>query len=326
VNARPTASVSVDLDNLWSYLRTHGDPGWEAMPSFIAPATDRLLDLLGRHRLTATVFVVGADAEREDGAKAVARIVAAGHEVANHSYLHQPWLHRFSRAQLDDELGRTEDALVAAGAPKPVGFRGPGFSLTKQMLALLDERGYRYDATTLPTWIGPIARAYHDRSATAADGAVRPGEAEPGDLFGPVSDVLAPIRPYLWQGAGGMVELPVTTMPLLRVPIHGSYLLQLHQVSPRVARAYFATALRLCRLRGVQPSLLLHPTDVLDLAEAPGMEFFPGMGVPGAQKVALMDGVLTALCRAFDVVGTGAHAERVAGSVSRTRAVGRLRR
>ena len=56
------------------------------MPSFIGPATERLLDLLGRHRLTATVFVVGADAEREDGAKAVAEIVAAGHEVANHSY------------------------------------------------------------------------------------------------------------------------------------------------------------------------------------------------------------------------------------------------
>jgi polysaccharide deacetylase len=327
VSARPTASISIDLDNLWSYLRTHGDPAWEARPSFIGPATGRLLDLLDRHGLTATVFVVGADAEREDGAKAVAEIVAAGHEVANHSYLHQPWLHRLSPAQLDDELGRTEEALVAAGAPKPVGFRGPGFSLTREMLALLDRRGYRYDATTLPTWIGPLARAYHDRSATAArDGAGRPGEAEPGDLFGPVTDVLAPVHPYRWQGAGGLVELPVTTMPLLRVPIHGSYLLQLHQVSPKAARAYFATALRLCRLRGVQPSLLLHPTDVLDLAEAPGMEFFPGMGVPGAQKVALMDWALGALTRRFDVVGTGVHAERVAAAVTRTRAVSRLKR
>jgi hypothetical protein len=82
----------------------------------------------------------------------------------------------------------------------------------------------------------------------------------------------------------------------------------------------------MCRALRVSPSLLVHPTDVLGAAEAPGMEFFPGMGVPGAQKVALMDGVLTALCRAFDVVGTGAHAERVAASVSRTRAVGGLRR
>ncbi len=304
MNARPTASVSVDLDNLWSYLRTHGDPGWEAMPSFIAPATERLLDLLGRHRLTATVFVVGADAEREDGAKAVAEIVAAGHEVANHSYLHQPWLHRFSRAQLDDELARTEEALVAAGAPKPVGFRGPGFSLTRQMLALLDERGYRYDATTLPTWIGPLAKAYHYRGTPRADR---------GDLFGPVSDVRGPVHPYHWHGTG-LVELPVTTMPLLRVPIHGSYLLQLHQISPRLSRTHLATALRLCRLRGVQPSLLLHPTDVLDRTEAPGMDFFPGMAVPGAAKADLLAHTLDALRTSFDVVGTGEHVARLRGA------------
>jgi Polysaccharide deacetylase len=328
VSALPTASVSVDLDNLWSYLRTHGDPEWERRPSFVTAATERLLELLGAHRLTATVFVVGADAERADGAAAVAAIVAAGHEVGNHSFWHQPWLHRLTPTELDEELGRAEDAIVAAGAPRPVGFRGPGFSVTPEMLTLLERRGYAYDATTLPTWIGPIARAYHYRSATAADGKI-PGEAEPADLFGPVSDVRAPLRPYRWRGPAGspgLVELPVTTMPLLRVPIHGSYLLQLHQVSPRAARVYFATALGLCRLRGVSPSLLLHPTDVLDRREAPGMDFFPGMAVPGPEKVRLMDRVLGALCRRFDVVGTGAHAARVAATGSRTRAIEAVRR
>ncbi len=310
-NARPTASLSLDLDNLWAYLRTHGDPEWERRPSFLGTAVPRLLELLGTHGLSSTVFVVGADVEREDGAKAVAEIAAAGHEVANHSYLHQPWLHRLSGAELEDELARTEDALVAAGAPRPVGFRGPGFSLTPQLLDLLHRRGYRYDATTLPTWIGPLARAYHDRSSTAGSGGTRPEGAEQGDLFGPVSDVRAPIHPYRWRGAGDLVELPVTTMPLLRVPIHGSYLLQLHQVSPKLAKAWFGAAVRLCRLRGVQPSLLLHPTDVLDRREAPGMDFFPGMAVPGAEKAALLGWVLEELRRRFDVVGTGTHAERL---------------
>jgi hypothetical protein len=28
-NGKPLASLSLDLDNLWSYMKTHGDPGWE---------------------------------------------------------------------------------------------------------------------------------------------------------------------------------------------------------------------------------------------------------------------------------------------------------
>ncbi|MET9626275.1 polysaccharide deacetylase family protein [Lentzea sp. NPDC006480] len=296
-----TASVSLDLDNLWAYLKTHGDPSWESRPSFLSAAVPRLLDVFGEHQLTTTVFVVGADAERDDGAQAVRDVVAAGHEVANHSWGHEPWLHRYSRTELEAELTRAEDALVAAGAPRPVGFRGPGYSVTPDLLEILASRGYRYDASTLPTWIGPLARAYHNRTA--------PGDAA-SELFGGFGKVRSPNVPFRW-GATGLVELPVTTMPLLRVPIHGAYLLQLHQISPRLARGYFRAALRLCLLTSTAPSLLLHPTDVLSGAEAPGMEFFPGMAVPGAQKVALLGWVLSLLRRHFDVVGTGEHVDRL---------------
>ena len=55
--------------------------------------------------------------------------------------------------------------------------------------------------------------------------------------------------------------LPVTTMPLFRVPIHFSYLLYLGGKSPALARLYWRTALRMCRLRRVEPSVLLHPLD-----------------------------------------------------------------
>ncbi|QFZ18235.1 polysaccharide deacetylase family protein [Saccharothrix syringae] len=301
-----TASVSLDLDNLWAYLKTHGDPEWERRPSFLRTAVPRLLEVFGEHSLTTTVFVVGADVERDDGAEAVAAITAAGHEVANHSYGHEPWLHRYSRAALEVELMRAEEAIAAAGAPRPTGFRGPGYSVTRELLEVLAERGYHYDASTLPTWIGPLARAYHNR--TAPTGGDR-------DLFGGFARVRAPNAAYRWRVGSGLVELPVTTMPLLRVPIHGSYLLQLHQLSPRLARAYFTGAVGLCRARGVQPSLLLHPTDVLGAAEAPGMAFFPGMAVPGARKVEFLGWVLDTLRRHFDVVGTGEHVRRLAGNL-----------
>ncbi|MFS8101994.1 polysaccharide deacetylase family protein [Lentzea alba] len=304
-----TASVSLDLDNLWAYLKTHGDPEWERRPSFLSAAVPRLLEVFGEHRLTTTVFVVGADAERDDGAQAVRDVVAAGHEVANHSWGHEPWLHRYSRSELEAELVRAEDALVAAGAPRPVGFRGPGYSVTPALLEILASRGYRYDASTLPTWIGPLARAYHNRTARS--------DAS-GDLFGGFGKVFSPNKPFRWHGTG-LAELPVTTMPLLRVPIHGAYLLQLHQISPRLARGYFRAALRLCLLTGTAPSLLLHPTDVLSGAEAPGMEFFPGMSVPGAEKAALLGWVLSVLRQHFDVVGTGAHVARLSELIPQRR-------
>ena len=29
MTATPLASVSLDLDNQWSYMKTHGDPAWQ---------------------------------------------------------------------------------------------------------------------------------------------------------------------------------------------------------------------------------------------------------------------------------------------------------
>ena len=322
---RMTASVSLDMDNLWSYMKVHGDPEWEDRPSYLPALAPRLLEVLGENDLTSTVFVVGADAAREDGAKAVAAISAAGHEIANHSYEHEPWLGRYSRAQLEEELERAEDAIVAAGAPRPVGFRGPGFSLSPTLVDVLEQRGYRYDCSTLPTWIGPLARAYYFRSTDLA-----PEEREQREsLFGAARDVLQPNHPYRWTGVSsdlGPMELPVTTVPLLRLPMHLSYILHLHGLSPRLAKSYFSAALRLCRLRGVGPSLLLHPLDMLDGHDAPRLQFFPGMALAVTEKLQVVNWALGEFRRHFDVVGTGEHVTRlVSAGVGRRRTIDSMR-
>src|SRR4030065_407673 len=91
---RPAASLSLDLDNYWSYLKTHGNPAWETYPSYLATVVPRALAFL-RER----------------------------------------------------------------------GLRGPGFSISEGVLETLIDLGYRYDASTLPTFIGPIARAYYFRAS-----------------------------------------------------------------------------------------------------------------------------------------------------------------
>ena len=139
---KPLASLSLDLDNEWSYLKTHGDVQWEALPSYLDVVVPRALDLLRSLDLTITFFVVGQDAALERNRDAIAALARAGHEIGNHSFKHEPWLHRYSEVDVRDELSSTEDALADVTGSVPIGFRGPGYSLSPTVLEVLVERGY----------------------------------------------------------------------------------------------------------------------------------------------------------------------------------------
>jgi hypothetical protein len=308
---KPLASLSLDLDNEWSYLKTHGDASWEALPSYLDVAVPRALDLLASLDLTITFFVVGQDAALERNHEAIAALSRAGHEIGNHSFNHEPWLHRYSEDQVRDELARTEDALCALSGTVPVGFRGPGYSLSPTVLKVLSERGYLYDASTLPTVVGPLARAFYFRSSRL-DASQR---EERSDLFGSAAEALRPLSPYRWDvGADGIVEIPVTTVPGLRVPFHVSYLLYLAGQSPAAARAYFRTALLVCRAARVAPSILLHPLDLLGGDDVSSLSFFPGMAMSGKAKRVLVSGFLALLAERYEICTVGEHAASVAGS------------
>ena len=305
--SRPIASLSLDLDNLWAYQMTHGDPGWDSYPTYLDVLVPRVLEMLAERNLRITFFVVGQDAALEKNAKAIAALSAAGHEIANHSFRHQPWLHRYTLDEIHDEFARTEDALEAVTGKRPTGFRGPGYSLSADVLRALVDRGYRYDCSTLPTVIGPLARRYYFRSAklTAEQ------RAERSMLFGGAREGLRPLKPYLWSvGSDQLLEIPVTTMPLVRVPMHVSYVLYIAGPSRAAAHQYFANALRLCRLRNVTPSILLHPLDFLGADDVDELGFFPGMAMSGADKRAVAGRCLDELARQFQVVTMADHAEQ----------------
>jgi len=310
------ASLSLDLDNKWSYLKTHGDRGWEEFPSYLDAVVPRFLEMLGKLGLRITVFVVGQDAALTKNRAALASIAAAGHEIGNHSFHHEPWLHLYSPEEIEAEMSSTEDAIADATGVTPKGFRGPGYSLSPAVIQCLIRRGYRYDASTFPTLIGPLARAYyflHARLSTSQ-------KKERKRLFGNWSDGLRPLRPYWWQmgtsraaGTGQrLLEIPVTTLPVFRVPIHFSYLLFLLQKSKSAAWAYWRMAMTTCRAWRVEPSLLLHPLDFLGGDEEADLGFFPGMKLPTAAKTAFVGQLLADFGQQFQILPMGEHAERLA--------------
>lgn len=303
---KPLASLSLDADDLWAYLRTHGEPSWEGRPSYLPRFLPLALDILDELGLKITFFVVGFDAARAENRAAMSAITARGHEVGNHSFAHECWLHLYTRAQLEDDVARAEEAILAATGQRPLGFRGPGFSWCSALFDVLERRGYRYDASTLPTFLGPLARLYFLWTAELS----AEERARRAALFGSFRDGLRPVRPYHWQlgGRRSLLEIPVTTIPVVKVPFHLSYLLYLSRFSTRLMAAYLRTAILACQAMRVEPSFLLHPLDLLGGDQVPQLAFFPGMEMPGRRKVELFKQVLRTLGEHFQLVPMGAHA------------------
>jgi len=311
-------SLSLDLDNKWSYMKTHGDSGWETYPSYLDIVVPRVLDFLKERELKITFFLVGQDAALEKNHKAIASISAAGHEIGNHSFNHEPWLHLYSKDELVEEFAKTETALQNVTGKCPVGFRGPGYSLSPTVLEVLAERSYEYDCSTLPTYIGPLARAYYlFKSPQMSD----EEHEKRKKLFGKLSDGFQSLKPSVLTVAGrDLVEIPVTTFPIIKTPIHLSYLLYISTFSRKAALHYWWGALAVCRMTGVQPSLLLHPLDFLCGYDVKELSFFPVMKMSLASKLEIVSDILSIYVENFEVVSMREHATAVRRSDGAQRA------
>lgn len=306
---KPIASLSLDLDNQWSYMKTHGDAGWVEFPSYLDLVVPRILSFLKQRDLTITFFIVGQDAALQKNHEAIAAIAEAGHEIGNHSFNHEPWLHLYSRNEIVEEFEKTEAALADVTGMRPVGFRGPGFSLSSAVLDVLVERGYEYDCSTLPTYIGPLARAFYFSKSPEVNADER---EKLNQLFGKFSDGFQTLKPHFVEAAGSaLVEIPVTTFPVVKTPIHASYLLYLASISTGLAKAYWRSAVVACSLTGVQPSLLLHPLDFLGGEDVDALKFFPGMGLTSAKKIDILGYAIDTLTATYDIVCMRKHAEAV---------------
>lgn len=300
------ASVSLDLDNKWSYLKTHGDASWQSLPSYLELVVPRYLDILQSMKSEITVFVVGLDAEQPQNGPILRRFDEAGHEIGNHSYHHEPWLHEYTTAELEIEISRAEDAIFTVTGQRPRGFRGPGFSFSQQLLDVLTARDYDYDASTFPTFLGPAARFYYFCRSRLT----RKQRAQRRQLFGSWHDGFQPLRPFCWETQNGpLIEIPVSTMPWLRVPIHLSYIVYLARWSRLAAISYLQTALQLCRWHRISPSFLLHPLDLLGCDDDGDLSFFPGMDLTYDYKRKIFEQSLRLIAKYFKIVTMREHAE-----------------
>ncbi len=175
--------------------------------SVVRPGTERILDLLRRHGVRATFFILGDVAARHPDL--VRRIADEGHEIASHGYSHTP-LWNLDPEGFRRELRDFRAAIRAALGDDPsVGFRAPTFSLdrsTAWALEVLTEEGFAYDSSIFPM------RVQLYGVADAPLGIYRPANAD-----------LARHDP-----TGRLVEFPVAVhrMPGMSLPVAGGFYLR----------------------------------------------------------------------------------------------------
>lgn len=302
---KPIASISLDLDNQWSYMKIHGDQGWDKYPSYFNIFVPHILDVLDELDLKITFYIVGKDTETEENRKYLRMITERGHEVGNHSYHHESWLQTYSYEKIEKEIREAEEAIEKVTGQRTTGFRGPGFSWSKDLLKVLESRGYQFDASTLPTYLGPLARMYYFKKSNLSKDEKKARK----ELFGKFSEGFRKLKPYKWDLENGksITEIPVTTMPVFKLPFHLSYLIYLGNISMPLMKLYLNTAITMCKITKTPISFLLHPLDLIGGDQITELAFFPGMNVNSDKKVELFKTVINSLKNNYEVTSMSTH-------------------
>lgn len=143
-------SFDMDAETLLHLNFRESAPNRVALSSLlrydVKVAVPRLLALFRRYDMRQTFFVPGWCAETYP--ETVEKIVAAGHEIGHHGYLHKR-PNQQSRDEEAQSLGLGIEALVKLTGRRPTGFRAPAFAFSQNTLELLQAEGFAYDASLM---------------------------------------------------------------------------------------------------------------------------------------------------------------------------------
>ncbi len=136
---------SIDLEEYYTADRTQN-----ARSTPLPALVDHYLQLLGRHNVSATFFVVGEVARRFPGL--LKTIVTSGHELACHGDRHHT-IDQFTPETFALDLRANREAVETAAGTRVCGFRAPLLSLSARSSwahAILAQEGFTYSSSVLP--------------------------------------------------------------------------------------------------------------------------------------------------------------------------------
>ena len=122
---------------------------------------DRLIAMLREWGIRSTWFIPGHSAETYP--QIVERLVAHGHEIANHGYIHAHPKNPEDEAAI---LDRGNEVLTRMTGRRPLGYRSPGAGLSYNMVELLRDRGFVYDSSLMGDDFSPYYLRSGDNAST----------------------------------------------------------------------------------------------------------------------------------------------------------------
>jgi peptidoglycan/xylan/chitin deacetylase (PgdA/CDA1 family) len=99
--------------------------------------TPAILDILEKHRVPATFFIIGRHAETR--IDLLQKIQKGGHSIGNHSYSHAYLFDLFSRKKMEQDLLQAQEVIMNVTGKKPVLFRPP-YGVTNPVLAKVTKK------------------------------------------------------------------------------------------------------------------------------------------------------------------------------------------
>ncbi len=152
--SRPLNAFSVDVEDYYHVTafekRIHRND-WDRYESRVVDNTRRILQLLCRHNVKATFFVLGWVARHYP--ELVREIHEKGHEIGSHSLEHR-LVYQLTPEEFRRDLRESRDMLAEIIDQPVTAYRAPSFSITKQSLWALDilvEEGFTIDTSIFPT-------------------------------------------------------------------------------------------------------------------------------------------------------------------------------
>ena len=220
----------------------------------------KLLNLFEKHEIKVTFFVPGEIARNHAGM--IKTVCSRGHEIACHGLTHEK-----NECLLDEAVQRKsiEDATKSISEKtgvRPKGFRAPCLRANETTLKILDELGYAYDSSVMPTYI-------------------------PGYYGQPT----APLKPYYpsytslkRKGSLKLLEIPVSVNPLIPLPLSAAWMRNL-------GLSWVKFGVKMNFIIGNPVVFYVHPRDVVDLPKIKGVPWYIYKNV-GNPTIEMLDEIL----------------------------------
>jgi peptidoglycan-N-acetylglucosamine deacetylase len=267
------SGLSIDVDSVASHLQGYGFQDGVRDGTAYDLAIPRALEVFGACGARGTFFLIAEEAAlHRDVVRAV---VAEGHEVGCHSMSHSLPFDLTDRERRRKELVEARAVLEETAGVAVTGFRAPSWDTQPLLLPSLAEAGYRYDASSYPTWMLLLHRL------TVA----RRSGAQKNTLGAPISHLFfGRTKPHTVRLKDREVaEIPICTAPFVRIPYY-------HTLRYLLPAPAFRALVALTRTRRGPLGYVFHAVDFLGVQEDrldPRIGRHPGMNRPLAEKLSL---------------------------------------